>query len=474
MASKKDLVEAYAYNRRRLVTAFVSGAPGGREVEPSRPGRAIIAGLVLAAMVVGGGAMAGVIKPTVKNGWDNNSLVVARKTGARYVSQNGNLFPVRNTASARLLIAPGEFKVVFAPEDRIAESTQGPLVGIDQAPDSIPLASDLIQTGWTSCVEDSTVGNAANPDAGISIQLSRAVAAEPATGEGLVVRAGNQLSLITGRLQYPIAPAAQGTVLLGLGLQPEQVVDVPAEWLNLFTAGLTIQPLTVGQPGAAPTVAGLPADVKQGQILVNDKAANLVVADGVVPLTDLQALMYRVGYGKQMSAKDRGPLVLPAGTTPAGLADKTVNWPQALPAGYALNPNGKTNACVILDANDRTFARTILARPKAGAFLNPAKPTAIKVDPARGALVTPGTDETTYLIDATGHYYPLGKSGEAAQLGFADVKQSFVPQTWIALFSQGPTLDRAKLTPATAPAPSPATSAAPAVAAAAPVAARRQ
>ena len=34
MATKKDLVEAQSFSRRRLTTAFVSGAPGGREVEP--------------------------------------------------------------------------------------------------------------------------------------------------------------------------------------------------------------------------------------------------------------------------------------------------------------------------------------------------------------------------------------------------------------------------------------------------------
>ena len=45
MATKKDLVEAYSFSRRRLVTAFLSGAPGGREVthpgglEQDRPRR---------------------------------------------------------------------------------------------------------------------------------------------------------------------------------------------------------------------------------------------------------------------------------------------------------------------------------------------------------------------------------------------------------------------------------------------------
>ena len=36
MASNKDILDAQRFNRRRLVTAFVAGAPGGRELEPRR------------------------------------------------------------------------------------------------------------------------------------------------------------------------------------------------------------------------------------------------------------------------------------------------------------------------------------------------------------------------------------------------------------------------------------------------------
>ena len=59
MATKKDLVEAHAFSRRRLVTAFVSGAPGGREVEPVRPGRVLIGGVALSVLLLAGAAIAG-------------------------------------------------------------------------------------------------------------------------------------------------------------------------------------------------------------------------------------------------------------------------------------------------------------------------------------------------------------------------------------------------------------------------------
>ncbi len=59
MARRKDLVEANAFNRRRLVTAFVAGAPGGLEVEPVRPGRVLIGGVALAVLLLAGAAIAG-------------------------------------------------------------------------------------------------------------------------------------------------------------------------------------------------------------------------------------------------------------------------------------------------------------------------------------------------------------------------------------------------------------------------------
>ena len=61
MATKKDLVEAHAFSRRRLVTAFLSGAPGGREVEPARPGRTIFGGLALAVLLIAAAAIASVL-----------------------------------------------------------------------------------------------------------------------------------------------------------------------------------------------------------------------------------------------------------------------------------------------------------------------------------------------------------------------------------------------------------------------------
>ncbi|HET7195714.1 MAG TPA: type VII secretion protein EccB [Nocardioides sp.] len=63
MTSRRDLVEAYSFSRRRLVTAFISGAPGGGEAAPSRSGRTIVAGVVVAVLVVAGAAVTRTVSP---------------------------------------------------------------------------------------------------------------------------------------------------------------------------------------------------------------------------------------------------------------------------------------------------------------------------------------------------------------------------------------------------------------------------
>ena len=62
MGTHRDLVEAHSFNRRRLVTAFVSGARSGREIEPARPGRPVAGGLALAVLLAAGAAVSGALQ----------------------------------------------------------------------------------------------------------------------------------------------------------------------------------------------------------------------------------------------------------------------------------------------------------------------------------------------------------------------------------------------------------------------------
>ena len=64
MTTRSDLVEAYSFSRRRLVSAFISGTPGGGEIEPPRTGRTIVAGVAVAVLVLAGAAVTRTSSPS--------------------------------------------------------------------------------------------------------------------------------------------------------------------------------------------------------------------------------------------------------------------------------------------------------------------------------------------------------------------------------------------------------------------------
>jgi hypothetical protein len=51
MTSRKDLLEAQAFVRRRLLAVLVAGAPDGREAEPTPTGRWLLGGAVVGVLV---------------------------------------------------------------------------------------------------------------------------------------------------------------------------------------------------------------------------------------------------------------------------------------------------------------------------------------------------------------------------------------------------------------------------------------
>lgn len=51
MTSRKDLLEAQAFVRRRLLAVLVAGAPDGREPAPALTGRWLLGGTVVGVLV---------------------------------------------------------------------------------------------------------------------------------------------------------------------------------------------------------------------------------------------------------------------------------------------------------------------------------------------------------------------------------------------------------------------------------------
>ncbi len=442
MSSKRDLVEAHSFNRRRLVTAFISGAPGGREVEPVRPGRTLVGGVVLAVLLVAGAGIAGFFKDTLPHDWNEHGLVVGKDTGSRYLAYQGKLYPVINTTSARLLL--DDFKLTFAPEDKIAEQTPGVTIGIPGAPDALPSSHALVQTGWTSCVGDAQQ---------VKTRLSEQPGARSAGRDAVLVEAAGTTYVVTGGNRYPVPAAHRDATLRALGLDGQTARPVPGVWLDLFPLGTELTPFKVTGSGR-PVPAGLAAPAaasRIGSILLVDGRPFVLAEDGLVGLSDVDYAVYRSGgQGADLPKVKVGAgeiASLPSSAQEPAPSD----WPDAVRSYVPPADDTTGSLCALLETEDGKAATVHLAAPVGEAAVpatgGPAR--SVEVDSGHGALVqaTGGAvlnRGSLYLVDASGTRYPLGGtvSETLARLGYDGVAPADVPISWTDLFPDGPELSR--------------------------------
>jgi type VII secretion protein EccB len=154
MASRRNELSAYTFSRRRTVAAFLQPSGGGNEEDVPKPRRAFMPSLIVGAVAVAGFGAYGMIKPSAPLNWDKaNAVIVDKQTTTRYVMLGGQLHPVLNIASARLLL--GVDSTVEEVDDSVLNSgsvPHGATLGIPYAPDSLPTAQDAgTPKTWAEC-----------------------------------------------------------------------------------------------------------------------------------------------------------------------------------------------------------------------------------------------------------------------------------------------------------------------------------
>ncbi|MGO2518499.1 MAG: type VII secretion protein EccB [Microbacterium sp.] len=425
MATKKDLIEAQGFSRRRLLSAFVGGAPGGKELDPAKPLRAVIAGIALTAMVIVGGLFYGFLKPGLSDDWQNNRVIIATDTGARYVSVDGTLYPVINATSARLLIPAGEYAVITTTQSELADIPIGPSVGILGAPDKLPAPDALLNTGWTACIDHGE---------GSAVSISTQPIASPASGSGAVVTRGDDIFVIFDGLRYQVSAAHTDAVLRAVGLATADPIEVDGRWLNLYEPGEDLAPLVLDDIGS--DVPG--TDLSAGTIVrvgSEDSTAYILLSDGQLsPMSDIAHQMYLLGSGASAGPEQQ---VTPAeiaqlGTAPAAGGD---DWPQQTLTPLA---SGMTPCAVIGDE-----ARTVLGVTDAEL---PDDRSAPAMTVGTGALVRVGDSDGTggldMLIDASGTAFAIPEEGDdlIARLGYSEDDLGAASNAWMQFFASGPAL----------------------------------
>ena len=457
MATKKDLVEAYSFSRRRLVTAFVSGAPGGREVEPARPGRTIVGGLALAVLLIAGAAIAGIFSPKVPDDWTEPGLIVSKEDGNPYVitEDEGDspvLRPVINITSAKLILgANAEPRIV--PQSAIDEQTVGEDIGILGAPATVPSPSQLIDTGWTACTNE-------NEGVRVTISEEPGVRADErgafiVSNDGLVylIAVSEQEDDLTPRAYSYLLPSdssSRDNILaeLHLGSVADNATEVTKDWLALFPQGAPLDVDSFGLEGAGQRPVevggdtGIPTDAVVGDVLETDTGHLLVTRTGPAPLTPFAQAVYENLPEAPTPMGSTGPLAARA-SSPYG----ENHWPAAAPVLIPEQP------CAVLRAEAGEPPAIVPghlsedAEVSASSFGVDAGDKSQEVQPGRGAYVLSGewTDTNQglpYLIDTKGKAYTLVGAGAADQLGYELEPHPVAPDSWVALFEEGVPLSR--------------------------------
>lgn len=453
MASKKELLQAQTFSRRRLLTAFVSGAPGGRELEPAKPLRGVITSLVLSVLVVGGSLIAGLFTGEQDDDWKINSLVVVEETGARYVAVNGELHPVHNVTSARLLAFADTFRVVNLDESDLEDVPRGAVtVGIPGAPDALPPPKNLINNQWLSC--------AVGPEAEwTSLRADREA---PQGTSAALVRVNDQIHYVHEGYRYALDQDDLTALSHVLEFHPDDAHDVSGRWLNIFTEGTPLTRFSVPDFGSVPPgpAAGLDVDLTVGSVVLLRNAQGQTGAPHVlddegelVELTPLAVALYYLGSGlgpddvitldyseRQQLRVDPDADLVPS------------DWPEQIPQVLP----GQATPCVHLarGANDDGPAPTAPPEPAEGqeetrlhvvAAEEDVTGGMVEVDAGHGAVVRldgGGAQGAWIVVDERGTMYhiPPGHREVLDLLGYGDLEPPPVPAAWAGLFLPGPGL----------------------------------
>lgn len=450
MATKKDLVEAYAFSRRRLVTAFVSGAPGGREVEPARPGRSIVGGLALAVLLLAGAAIAGVFGTNVDPAWaEQPGLIVSKEEAAVYVITEGGsdpvLHPVLNITSAKLILGSDQEPQVI-PDDYIDRERIGNDVGILGAPSDVPDVERLLPSGWTACAEgdrlrlsvtEQSLVDPADSAGGLLVRVGRGRSAQM----HVVARGAPDAEGRTTAYSYPVPDVPYRDALLGaVGLPPSgEAKPVSQAWLDLFPTGgeLSRDAFDV-RSGPAVDFGDELVDV--GRVATAPRGSYLATARGIEQLTPFAETVYASAGGSP-----RDPVALeqdPPGPYATPPDYSAARWP-----GDLLTPVFG-EACVRLLAQPGEPPRLELVQDPTGEASTDASPgQSVAVDDGAGGYVLSGGWQDTdsgqpFVFDAKGSAYPLTGADTPDLLGYGEVPAPVVPDSWVELFDPGVELSR--------------------------------
>ncbi|EFG79319.1 type VII secretion protein EccB [Mycobacterium parascrofulaceum ATCC BAA-614] len=466
--STRTQVTGYQFLARRTAMALTRWRVR-MEVEPGRRQTLAVVASVSAALVICLGALLySFLSPAGQVG--DSPIIADRDSGALYVRVGDRLYPALNLASARLITGrPDNPHLVKS--NQIASLPRGPLVGIPGAPSNFHTTSPSTSS-WLVCdtVATSTGVSApsgvtvtvidGNPDLSNHRHVLNGTDAVVLSygGDAWVIREGRRSRI----------DATNRSVLLPLGLTPEQVGQAKPMSRALFDA-LPVGPeLTVPQiqnAGSAASFPGAPGPI--GTVIVTPQISgpqqySLVLADGLQTLPPLVAqILQNAGPGNtkpvtvEPSALAKMPVVNKLDLSsypdaPLNVADIRENpatcwWWQKTSGENRARIQVISGATIPVAAKDENKVVSLVKADTTGreadqVFFGPDYGNFVAVtgnDP--GAKTT----ESLWWLTDAGARFGVDDTREVREALGLKTKPSLAPWVALRLLPQGPTLSRA-------------------------------
>ncbi len=219
-------------------------------------------------------------------------------------------------------------------------------------------------------------------DTGVDVRISSAPGPAPATDRAVVVSADGILHVVQGDRSFAVSSEDADAVLRAAGISSLSPLTVPAAWLDLFTSGTALTPITLQNYGQ--DVAG--TSLRVGQVVRQAGAADderfLVQTGGVLEaLSPLAWQLYQLGSGSALGGQVTevtADEIRSLPTAAQGLGD---DWPRV---GFETVPSGQ-RPCAVLQPGEGQAVTALATQPASTAVSS-----GVRVDPSHGALVRAG------------------------------------------------------------------------------------
>jgi type VII secretion protein EccB len=447
----------------RLVSALMRAEPDMAVPPLRRSWSGLIIGSLLAALAVAGFVVMSIVAPGGgASGWRKpGTLILDKQTGTRYVLAGGQLRPVLNYASARLLLG-AKMTVDSVTTKTLADVPRGGPVGINGAPDSLPAAGGE-SAPWFACASSSDSRPALSLLVGADLgdrPLSERQAVLVRTADGTTY-------LVTGGRRLRVTAS---WVTRALGFSDNAAIGVRDAWVDTLPAGPDLPPpATPGAGQAGPDLDGGATTI--GEVFLvrgadSGRRYYLLTSGGLQPLTQTAASLVlsdpqtaKAYPGETVGARDLSPAALAASTVLAAPA-----WQAGLPAEpptldavsggrmpcVRTVPNGNrvTTSVATVPAVPVTAANAVAASTgtaAAGDTAGNRVADQVVVAPRAGLLArtlpAPGVPgEGLYLVTEDGTRYPVANGDAVEALGYSVSSAVAMPADLLALLPTGPVL----------------------------------